>query len=346
MATASARERTGPNHHGLFQSMGLPALVIEPDLTAAQVNATFLEVFGGTAQAHAQSRDWLTRFSATDAERLRAFLVQRRVEARSVPTTLPCRMIDREGQPRDVVIAPSPIRDATRRLLVVLDVSDLRQAEREIMDESESERRAVGKDIHDGLGQTLTGVALLADVLARQLEAQKRAEAGIAQDLSRMVNEAVDQSRRVARRINPVRLEKHGFQAALERLARSVETLHDVPCFFEGDPELRITDTALATHIYWIAREGLRNAVQHGDPETLTLSLKQDAGKIVLSVAYAGVPLPDDWTRRIGRGWRTMSYRATLIGAALALEHKCDGEAKIVCVLDAPRTDAAGSSQA
>jgi signal transduction histidine kinase len=254
-------------------------------------------------------------------------------------------MVDRSGEILDVVISPARLIGQSALLLVILDLTHVRQIEREVLDHTESERREIGKEIHDGLGQTLTGIALMVEVLGRKLAKQGLKEADVVQDLARLVNEAVEQTRHLARRVDPVLLTKRSLQDSLEQLARSVETLHDVPCFFEGDQEIRITDSFLAAHLYWIAQEGLKNVIQHDHPQSVTLSLLRDGDKVVLGVAYNGPDLSTDWEEHLERGWRRMLYRATMIGAALRLEQVGEDGARLLCVLDKLQAEAKGNAE-
>ncbi|MBM3225758.1 MAG: PAS domain S-box protein [Candidatus Tectomicrobia bacterium] len=163
-------------------------------------------------------------------------------------------------------------------LTIAHDVTERRQLEREIIEISEREQQRIGYDLHDSLGQHLTGVAFLSKVLAQRLTVRQAAEAKEAAQIVEFVNQAIGQARKLARGLAPVTLEIYGLVFALQELAASVEALFHLPCQVNGDRAVHITDHAVAVHLYRIAQEAVNNAVQHGKAQRILITLATSQG--------------------------------------------------------------------
>ena len=104
-------------------------------------------------------------------------------------------------------------------------------------------------------------------------------------------------------------------------------------CDFQGDQSIAISDATLATHLYRIAQEAVRNAVKHARADRITVQLTQKEGKLTLQVADNGIGIPADADESPGIGHRSMSYRAGLIGAALEMQAGQNGGTTVTCTL-------------
>ena len=137
---------------------------------------------------------------------------------------------------------------------------------RRILDISDAERRRIGQDLHDGLGQHLTGVAFLSKALQQRLAGKSLPEAADATKIAALVSESIGQTRALAKGLAPVGLEDGGLHfrpvAACRRHAVFSTSTAPVSC----DDELELPDLARATHLYRIAQEAVNNAVRHGTP--------------------------------------------------------------------------------
>ena len=91
------------------------------------------------------------------------------------------------------------------------EVVERKCAEEKILQISEREQRRLGEELHDGLGQTLTGISFMTKVLAKQLEAEGAPQAPDAAQIASYVNEAIARTRNLARGFYPIELEKNGL---------------------------------------------------------------------------------------------------------------------------------------
>src|SRR6201999_1783587 len=153
-----------------------------------------------------------------------------------------------------------------------------------ILDISAREQRRIGQDLHDGLGQHLTGIAFMAKVHEAKLAEQKRAETEDAAKIVRLVNEAIHKTRELARGLLPVVSDSQGLMSALQLWAAEVEDLFGVSCRFQCETPVLIHDNTMATHLYHIAQEAVNNAIKHGEAQTILIRLAEDQGRGMLTI--------------------------------------------------------------
>lgn len=212
------------------------------------------------------------------------------------------------------------------------DVTERRWLERNLLNASDAEQQRLGTDLHDGLGQQLTGLAFMAAALRDRLKTSCPAEVDPADSLAKLAREATVQSRALARGLHPVQLEKHGLLAALDELATQSQVLHNIECRFRTRGGLPPWDHFAALHVYRIAQEAIRNAVRHGGAQNITITLASRAGVHRLIVADNGAGFDPVAARSAsGRGLRLMSYRTAMIGGDFAVDSRPGHGARIVC---------------
>ena len=154
-----------------------------------------------------------------------------------------------------------------------IDITERKHLEKAILDISAREQRRIGQDLHDGLGQHLTGIAFMAKVHEAKLAEQKRSETEDAAKIVKLVNEAIYKTRELARGLLPVVSDSQGLMSALQLWAAEVEDLFGISCRFQCDPPVLIHDYTMATHLYHIAQEAVNNAIKHGDPRKILIQL-------------------------------------------------------------------------
>lgn len=212
------------------------------------------------------------------------------------------------------------------------DISARRWLERWLLTISDEEQQRIGADLHDGLGQQLTGLSCLAVALRDRLGKTHPGEAAQAELISRLANEAVAQSRALARGLCPVQLENAGLLVALEELSGQAQTLHGVKCRFEVKGAPPACDHLTALHLYRITQEAIHNAVRHGQARHIRIVLFSRRNQHRLMIADDGKGF--DATARghaPGSGLRLMGYRATIIGGALSIDSRPGGGTRVNC---------------
>jgi two-component system, LuxR family, sensor kinase FixL len=202
---------------------------------------------------------------------------------------------------------------------LVRDVTDRKLLQREILEITNRERVQIGQDLHDGLGQHLTGITFLSRALENKLTALNIPEAADAAEISKLVMQALSQTRNLARGIFPVELEENGLLQALKELATTVEKLFNITCTLEHDEKFVIRNRSSENHLFRLAQEAINNSVKHGKAKRVTVSLTKAGDKAVLSIADDGSGFAKEGPKGGGLGLRIMNYRAQKIGANLEL---------------------------
>src|SRR5262245_3303027 len=117
-----------------------------------------------------------------------------------------------------------------------------RQLEQRLLDISDAERQRFGQDLHDGLGQHLTGVAFLSKALQQRLEAKQLPEASDATKIASLVSESIGQARALAKGLAPIALEDGGLAAALTQLAWTTSNVFGIECACRSHDDLLVPD--------------------------------------------------------------------------------------------------------
>jgi PAS domain S-box-containing protein len=198
-----------------------------------------------------------------------------------------------------------------------IDITEREQLEKAILNISAREQRRIGQDLHDGLGQHLTGIAFMAKVHEARLAEKQVDETADAAKIVKLVNEAIHKTRELARGLLPVVSDEHGLMSALQLWAAEVEDLFNVPCRFQCDMPVLIQDDEIATHLYHIAQEAVHNAIKHGRPQNILIRLTADLGRGTLLVEDDGTGIPKTREHAQGMGLHIMNYRASMIGGTL-----------------------------
>jgi signal transduction histidine kinase len=187
----------------------------------------------------------------------------------------------------------------------------------------EREKARLSIELHDGVGQHLTGIAFLAKALANRLGASDPSEAASAEQIAQLTNEAISNIRALARGLRPVGPEDNALIVALGQLARDISHVYGIECRYGADEGATIASPIVSHHLFRIAQEAVHNAVKHGDRGRIGIDLAAKQDQLVLTVTNSGRlgATRDDDGDGPGIGMISMRYRAQLIGARLSLEN-------------------------
>jgi signal transduction histidine kinase len=204
-------------------------------------------------------------------------------------------------------------------------VNRTKSLERELTVAIESERTRIGRELHDDLGQRLTGISLSAEILAAQLLPVDRKLAKQADALEQATSHAMVQVRALAHGLVPVASGREGLRDALAHLAEDVTRLSGINCTFDFDDPVDVMDGNISVHLYRIAQEALNNAIRHAHPTSIEIRLDDVDGKIALSIADDGCGFDRhrlDKTEsglQSGLGLNTIASRASIINYDLQI---------------------------
>ncbi len=213
-----------------------------------------------------------------------------------------------------------------------IDITERKHLEKAILDISAREQRRIGQDLHDGLGQHLTGIAFMAKVHEAKLAEQNRSETEDAAKIVKLVNEAIHKTRELARGLLPVVSDSHGLMSALQLWAAEVQDLFGVSCRFQCETPVLIHDDAMATHLYHIAQEAVNNAIKHGEPRNVLIQLTAEQGRGKLLIKDDGKGIAENPVNTEGMGLHIMNYRAGMIGGTLEVRRGISQGTMVSCI--------------
>lgn len=217
-------------------------------------------------------------------------------------------------------------------LTMLQDATARRQLEREVLEVSNREQQRIGNDLHDGLGQELTGIALLLRGLENRAEREAPSLSPAIEEVALLVNDAIFTTRALARGLSPVTFDRGGLAFALEELARRLSAMFhiDVRCEADHSFDGKLASTN-ALHLYRIAQEAVTNAAQHGHAKLLSISLGREGDRGLLRIEDNGSGFTPAQHQSKGLGLRIMHYRTQMMAGSLRIDSARPGGTVICC---------------
>lgn len=211
------------------------------------------------------------------------------------------------------------------------EIKQRRQLEEKLVRVSDEQQKAIGRELHDGLGQYLTSIRLHGASLHQKLQAQFSPEADNLGRMLVLVNQAAELTRALARGLYPVALESAGLRAALLGLADTTRSLHQIPCTLDAPGEVRVRDPGVAINLYRIAQEAITNAVKYSQATHIRISLTCEGGFQTLAIHDNGVGIAlDQISQGNGLGMHSLRHRAGLLGGACRVERNPLGGTTVI----------------
>ena len=198
------------------------------------------------------------------------------------------------------------------------EVERRRELEQEILTIASEEQRRIAGYLHDDLGQRLTGLALGAKTLERQLpdDARQRAE-----ELTQQATATSVALRNIVRGLYPSKMNRDELANALDALAADTHARSGCRVNVDATGAPNLPNEAENVQIYGIVREAITNAVRHGHAKNIDIRLATSDGRIALSVIDDGGGFEE--TNRAeseGAGLQLLRYRADILRGSIAIE--------------------------
>lgn len=230
---------------------------------------------------------------------------------------------------------------AIRFVGVCFDITARKDLERELLEVTARQQQDIGQELHDGVGQELTGLGLIAHSLAQRLP-ENSAERVVATRLVAGLGRVHQQVRNLSRGIMPVHLDANGLPAALEEFAARVAGETGVAVGVECPDGIDLPDNATATQVFRIAQEAVANALRHAAPRRVRIVLTAEPAGLRMAVEDDGGGFLSGRVRGDGLGIRIMRYRAGLIGGTLRIGVADGGGTTVTLTLSRSKTDGDG----
>jgi PAS domain S-box-containing protein len=256
----------------------------------------------------------------------------------------------KDGTLIEVAMSLSPIRNEgyglTAASMIVRDITERKRLEREILRVGAEERRRLSYELHDSLGQTLTGIAFKAKALQGSLV---KAASPLAKDLGEvatLVSGAIAETRRLAQGLHPLEIENAGLVAALAGLAAKTQHLFGLECIFHCSETKLSAAPATEAVLYRITQEAIHNAVSHGSPHTIEIELSRIADGLQLFVRDDGKGFDAAAIESSGMGLRSIQHRVRAHGGTLKIRSQPGEGTRIECSLPLAELLVDGGGQA
>ncbi|GAA5481896.1 hypothetical protein Hsar01_01110 [Haloferula sargassicola] len=229
----------------------------------------------------------------------------------------------------DVALQRCRFRGHDCCVAIVIDTTERRRLEQEVVRASEEERQRIAVDLHDDLGAVLTALKLRTEGLAEELAEPRLGREGKLGTIISMMGEAIGKIRQIAHGLRPVGQEPDDLVNSLEALCHRVHADSPLSCRLLIEGSVEIADSIVANHLYRIAQEALINALRHSGGSRIDIFLRQHADRLELEVADDGRGfdgLPDHHL-----GLQIMRYRAQAMNGTLSIDSAADKPTRITC---------------
>ena len=211
---------------------------------------------------------------------------------------------------------------------LIMDLSTQQKLQREVLAIPAREQQRIGEELHDGLGQQLTGLSMLAQSL---LNKATKPEHELASQLASGLNEAMSQVRALSRGMMPIQIYADGFMISLQEITETIQQQSQIPIKLQIDDVVLLFDDATATHLYRIVQESLNNAIKHADASQIDVSLKVEEDHGLLEIIDNGIGIPTDIADTSGLGLNIMKHRCGLFDGEITINPAGNRGTKVCC---------------
>jgi len=213
------------------------------------------------------------------------------------------------------------------------EITEREKLEKEVLQVATREQRRMGEELHDELGQELTGLGYLASSLDRRLRKKLLPEAETSAELVAGIGQALRRTRAIVRGLLPVEIDAANLEPALEALTVDIQERFEVSCRLKSRGPLGIHDDHSAIQLYRIAQGAVNNAIKHSRATTVDIDIETRGRRTTLRIRDDGIGIPRDAEKGTGSGLRIMRYRARAIGGKFVVKRGDDGGTIVTCIL-------------
>jgi PAS domain S-box-containing protein len=239
----------------------------------------------------------------------------------------------RDGSRFPALLSVSETADGGLLVGCLRDITADKALQEEVLHIAALEQERIGQELHDGTQQELTGLGLLAQNLAEDLQESGAAHAELARRVAAGIAEANRHVRATARGLVPVPVDSETLPAALRELVRTTQESYKLSCRLDCPEPLKMPDSATATHLYRIAQEAVGNAARHSKADHVLIRLVKGGSRLRLEIHDNGIGIPVQPGANGGVGLRLMEHRCTVIGGRFTVEPRAGGGTVVACTM-------------
>ena len=252
----------------------------------------------------------------------------------------------RDGQlfPIESTISHGRVNGRLQFTAVLRDESERRRAERQMQELNaqlrelsqslqavrEQERALLSQELHDDVGQQLTGLKLDLSWLVNRLKDGREISLDKVEAMRQALNTCISSVRRMASEMRPLLLDDLGFTAALQSLCKDLSERSAMPIDLDLDPRMDMNDREMGIALYRIVQEALTNVLRHASAQHVWLTLRREGEQAELSIQDDGVGLQEGQPRN-GIGLVSMRERVLSLGGEFDIHNRQGGGVE-VCI--------------
>lgn len=211
-------------------------------------------------------------------------------------------------------------------------IEERKRLENELLEIAENERRRIGFDLHDDLGQKLTGVSFLVKGLEQRLAAEQSATLGEIRKIHSLIEEVIHHTHNLAHQFGSLDVKGDDLSTVLKDLAGNVKKMFEISCGLSVKGQLPLLPAHTTVQLYKIAQEAVSNAIKHGKASQVTIGLVKHPEELILTIKNDGQPFQSTAAKN-RMGLRIMNYRANTIGATLEIKAQDKSGTVVTCAL-------------
>jgi PAS domain S-box-containing protein len=208
----------------------------------------------------------------------------------------------------------------------------LRELSLHLLRTQDEERRRIGRELHDSLGQYLAMVKMNMDSLEMDLAGNKPASEQVTRCI-KLVEDSIKEVRTISYLLYPPMLEEVGLKSAIPWYLDGFSKRSNIQTTFESDPEFTRLGREVELALFRILQESLTNVHRHSGSTTANIRLGRKNGKVVLEIADQGKGIPPElltqsnqnWIGSMGVGLRGMNERIRQLGGELEISSSESG---------------------
>jgi signal transduction histidine kinase len=206
--------------------------------------------------------------------------------------------------------------------------------QRHIAGLAEREQQRIAMDLHDSVGQEAAAIGMLARMLHQDLQRRSAAEADLARRLQRSVQQMKQRIHDFVTDLRPIDADVQNLKAELQQMAARQAELSGCACLVDVEKGVAITDPFARTQVARIAREAVHNAVKHGAPQHVWVTLRRGREETIeLTILDDGKGADPASLNSGGLGHQIMEYRADLLSADLEIGPAPAGGFRVRCII-------------
>ncbi len=212
------------------------------------------------------------------------------------------------------------------------------EIDRRVLELFDMEKRRIGQDLHDSIGQQLTGISLMSKTLEHRLRETGSREAESLKLIAEMVDHAIDAIREIVAGMAPSEVQCRNAAEALEMLCQRVERIHQIRCTLTCKLINPPTRPDMVKNLYYMAAESINNAIRHGSADQIDVQLREGTGRGLgeLLIRNNGDCLQDDFERHTGIGLSGMRVRAEALNGNVSISRHSDDSVTVICTFKIP----------